>query len=71
MCSFSSDFVFNTYVPENVFAISHMKINIDTIDASGNIGAHSAFFSFSKNVTFNHFSDVSINNINIKLANDA
>lgn len=40
VCVFSSDFTFTTYIPENVFAISKIKININTIDARGNIGAH-------------------------------
>ena len=44
VCSFSSDFVFTTYIPRNVFAISSMTININTIDRNRNIGVHRAIF---------------------------
>ena len=37
----------------------------------GNVGAHSAKFLFSKNVTFNHFSEVSISNVDVALSSDA
>ena len=65
-CVFKGDFIFITYIPVNVFAITRIKINIDTIDQHKNIGAHKAALELYKDITFKHFTEVSINNLDIR-----